>query len=84
MKSTINVLIIDDNESVISKTKQYFSSHAVINLKETINNGKDGLDYILKHHDEFDIILMDIIMPEVDGISILEEMQKCDDFNKLW
>lgn len=76
MKTTINALLIDDTESVISRAKQYFSSHAVINLKETINNGKDGLDYILKHHEEIDMILMDIIMPEVDGISILEEMQK--------
>lgn len=76
MKTTINALLIDDTESVISRAKQYFSSHAVINLKETINNGKDGLDYILKHHDEIDMILMDIIMPEVDGISILDEMQK--------
>ncbi len=76
MKTKINVLLIDDTESVISKVKQYFSSHAVINIKETMNNGKDGLDYIVKHHNEIDIILMDIIMPEVDGISILEEMQK--------
>lgn len=76
MKTTINALLIDDTESIISRAKQYFSSHAVIKLNETINNGKDGLDYILKHHDEIDIVLMDIIMPEVDGISILEEMQK--------
>lgn len=76
MKTTINALLIDDTESVISKAKQYFSSHAVIKLKETINNGKDGLDYLLKHHKEIDIVLMDIIMPEVDGISILEELEK--------
>lgn len=76
MKTTINVLIIDDNESVISKTKQYFSSHAVIRVVKTINNGKEGLNYILKNQNDFDLILMDIIMPEVDGVSILEEMKK--------
>jgi len=76
MKTNINVLMIDDNDSIISKTKEYFSSHAVINVVKTISNGKDGLNYILKHNDEFDLILMDIIMPEVDGITILEEMQK--------
>ncbi len=75
MKTTINALLIDDTESVLSKTKQYFSSHAVINIVKTINNGKEGLEYILKHANEFDILLMDIIMPEVDGIRILEEME---------
>lgn len=76
MKTKINVLLIDDSESIISNTKQYFSSHAVINVVKTINNGKEGLDYIVNHKNAFDLILMDIIMPEVDGICILEEMQK--------
>ncbi len=76
MKTTINVLLIDDSESVISRTKQYFSSHAVINVVKTVNNGKEGLEYILNHQNEFDMVLMDIIMPEMDGISVLEEMQK--------
>ncbi len=76
MKTTINVLMIDDNDSIISKTKEYFSSHAVINVVKTINNGKEGLEYILENKNSFDIVLMDIIMPEVDGITILEEMKK--------
>ncbi len=76
MKTNINVLIIDDNETIINKTKEYFSSHAVINIVKSINNGKDGLEYILNHQKEFDIILMDIIMPEIDGINILEEMKE--------
>lgn len=76
MKTTINVLLIDDCESIISSTKEYFSSHAVIKVVKTINNGKEGMDYIINHTNDFDLILMDIIMPEVDGVSILEEMQK--------
>lgn len=76
MKTTINVLMIDDTESLLERTEKYFSSHAVINIVKTINNGKEGLEYILKNQNDFDLILVDIIMPEVDGISILEEMQK--------
>ncbi len=76
MKTNINVLMIDDNESMLSKTTEYFSSHAVINIVKTISNGQEALSYILDHSDTFDIILMDIIMPLVDGLAILEEMQK--------
>lgn len=76
MKTTVNILVIDDSESVTNRIKQYFSSHAVIKVVNTINNGKEGLEYIINHQGEYDMVLMDMIMPEVDGISILEEMQK--------
>lgn len=76
MKTTIRALLIDDTESILNSAKQYFSSHAVINIVKTINSGKEGIDYILNHSNDFDILLMDIIMPEVDGISILEEMHQ--------
>lgn len=81
MKTKINVLLIDDNKTLIESIKEYFSSHAVINLVKVLNNGKEGLDYIKNNKDKFDIVLMDIIMPEVDGICILDEMQK-DNINK--
>lgn len=76
MKKNINVLMIDDSESMISKTMEYFSSHVVINIVKAVSSGKEGLEYILNYPDTFDIILMDIIMPELDGIGILEEMKK--------
>ena len=47
MKTTVNILVIDDSESVTNRIKQYFSSHAVINVVKTVNNGKEGLEYIL-------------------------------------
>ena len=76
MKTTIRVLLIDDSTSIVEKANEYFSSHAVIKVVKSCTSGKEGLEYILNHQDDFDFLLMDIIMPEVDGISILEEMQK--------
>ncbi len=76
MKTTINVLLIDDAANIIEKVTKYFSSHAVINIVKTCSSGREGLDYIINHQKDFDFLLMDIIMPEVDGICILEEMQK--------
>lgn len=76
MKQKVNLLIIDDNESIISNIKKYFSSHAVIDIVESATNGKEGLDIILKSPEKYDLILMDLIMPEIDGLQILATMQE--------
>jgi len=76
MSKKINVLMIDDNEIITSKVKEYFSKHEVINLVLTAVNGKVGLDFIENHQNEYDLILMDLIMPEIDGIAILERMKE--------
>ncbi|MBR1413371.1 MAG: sporulation transcription factor Spo0A [Bacilli bacterium] len=74
MKNTINMLVVDDNERTINDIKEYFSKHAVINVKKTINNGSKALEEIVNHHDDYDLILMDLILPEIDGMEILERM----------
>lgn len=76
MKNSINILVVDDNPSVVSSIKKYFSSHAVINVVKTIDNGKGALEHITSKECIYDLIVMDIIMPEVDGIEILDAMQK--------
>ena len=75
MSKKINVLMIDDNEIITSKVKEYFSKHEVINLVLTAVNGKEGLDLIVNQKDKYDLILMDLIMPEIDGIALLEKMK---------
>ena len=76
MSKKINVLMIDDNEIIRNKVKEYFSKHEVINLVLTAVNGSEGLDYILNQQDKYDLIIMDLIMPEIDGIEILERMKE--------
>lgn len=76
MSKKINVLMIDDNEFIIDKVREYFSKHEVINLALTAKNGSQGLDYIINEQDSYDIIIMDLIMPEIDGIAILEKMKE--------
>ena len=76
MSKKINVLMIDDNEYIVKKVKQYFSKHEVIDLVLTAVNGKEGLDLIVNQKDKYDLILMDLIMPEIDGIALLEKMKE--------
>jgi len=76
MENLCRLLVVDNNEATTTKIEEQFSSHAVIKVVKTINNGSSALDYILKSNDEFDVIVMDLILPEVDGLTILSKMQE--------
>lgn len=67
----IKVLLIDDNGALVDMVKQYFSSHAVIEVSDVASNGKDGL--ALLENKQYDLVLLDLIMPGMDGIKVLEE-----------
>lgn len=74
MKKNIRVLMIDDNANLIDSVEKYFSSHAVIEVVDKAQDGIEGLNLILENHDSYDIILLDLLMPNKDGVAILEEM----------
>lgn len=74
MEKKVNVLVVDNNSVTADSIKKYFSSHSSINVVNTCINGREGLDYILNYPNKFDLILLDILLPEVDGLEILEKM----------
>ena len=75
MEKKVNVLVVDNDEKTTDSIKKYFSSHSSINVVKTCSNGKEALDYILHFPDKFDLILMDILLPIVDGIELLDKMK---------
>ena len=79
----IRVLMIDDNKQLVDMVKEYFSSHAVISLDFVANDGVEGLEVINNHLGEFDLILLDLIMPKKDGIAVLEEIKDKKDIPKI-
>ena len=76
MENVTRVLVVDDNKSITAKIEKQFSSHAVIKVVNVLNNGAEALDYIINHKNEYDIICMDIILPDIDGLTILEKMKQ--------
>lgn len=75
MEKTINVVVIDDNEVVTGSVKKYFCGNEVINVVGIYNNGKKGLEYLLRYPDQYDLVILDILLPEIDGLRILEELK---------
>jgi len=76
MKSKIRVLLVDSDKESLSSIEKYFSNHAVIKVVKSISNGNETIKFIKDFKDSFDIILLDLLLPEKDGISILSEMKK--------
>ena len=71
----INVLMIDDNLQLVDMVKEYFSSHAVIEVNSVAHSGQEGLE-LIKNNEDIDLVILDLIMPGMDGIKVLEEMEK--------
>jgi two-component system response regulator (stage 0 sporulation protein A) len=79
MHSKVRVLIIDDNQNFVNKVKQYFKNHAVISVVLEAHDGNEGLDMIINAKEEYDIILLDLVMPNKDGMYVLEQLQLQND-----
>lgn len=75
MKNSIKVLVIDNNESMTKDMMKYFSSHEVIEVVACKNDGEEGLNYILNNSNNIDVIVMDLILPKLDGLFILSELE---------
>ena len=76
MKTKINALVVDDSMEFTSSVKEYFKNNAVIKIVDVLNDGEEAVDYIKKHQDSIDVILMDLIIPGKDGLQILEELEE--------
>ncbi|MDD6879352.1 MAG: sporulation transcription factor Spo0A [bacterium] len=72
----IRILMIDDNVELVKMVKEYFSSKENINVVLTAYDGIKGFNLIKEHQDEYDIIILDLVMPRKDGVSVLEEMRQ--------
>jgi Response regulator containing a CheY-like receiver domain and an HTH DNA-binding domain len=71
----IKLLMIDDNIQLIEAVKEYFKNHTEIELALFANDGKEGLEVIEKEEGNYDIIILDLIMPVKDGLYVLDEMR---------
>ncbi len=70
----IKVLLVDDHEMIVQGLSTYFDSEDGIKVVGTANNGNQALEMLNKK--AIDVVLTDILMPEMDGIDLLRELKK--------
>lgn len=72
----IRVLMIDDSKELITMVKEYFrSNNTSIDISLEAHDGEEGIKIIKERKNEFDVIILDLIMPKKDGISVLEALK---------
>ena len=72
----IKLLVIDDNIKLVDMIEEYFSENEKIKVNLKAYSGGDGIKLIENKQNEYDAIILDLIMPNKDGIYVLNEMKK--------
>ena len=70
----IKVLMIDDNVQLIEVVKEFFKGSSQIEIIDEAYDGINGIEKI--ESIDCDVILLDLIMPNKDGLYVLEQMKK--------
>ena len=68
------LLIIEDNEEVLRSLQKYFTKkhYDVV----TASNGLDGLKVYESDKEGFDLIITDLVMPNISGVAIISLVKK--------
>lgn len=70
----LSVAIGDDNERILEILEELVSKDKDLVLVGKANNGEDMCQIIEKR--EPDVVLLDLIMPKMDGLTVMEEVYK--------
>lgn len=72
------ILVVEDEISILTALRDKFSLEGFTILEA--KNGEEGLDAAFTNHP--DLILLDIIMPVMDGVMMLKELRAGNEWGK--
>lgn len=76
MPERSRVLVIDDNKDITEMIKDFFDSEDI--ECKIINEGKEGLDEIRKNNGYYNLILLDLTMPDFSGWDVFKKVKEED------
>ena len=77
----LNIAIADDNAKVLQLLDKIVSSDEELNVVGKAGNGEDLYDIIKKQ--EPDVVLLDLVMPKVDGLTVMERVNKDQEIRNI-
>lgn len=76
----LNIAIADDNEKMVEILEKMIDGDKDLHLVGKAYNGEDICNIIREK--EPDVVLLDIIMPKVDGLSVMERVMHDKEMKK--
>ncbi|ANU23454.1 sporulation transcription factor Spo0A [Planococcus donghaensis] len=77
----IKIAIADDNRELVGLMKDYLNLQPNMEVVNVAYNGKTCIEMLKS--EKIDILLLDIIMPYLDGIAVLDEIKENDDLQGI-
>ena len=78
----IRAAIVDDNDELRSAMNQYLQTQKDISIVGEAANGQDALKMIQEKQP--DVVLLDMIMPALDGFGVLHHLQRTPLEKRPW
>ena len=80
-KTSKNTIFIVDDEEILKKslTDVLSEDYEILDAQ----NGQDALEKLAKHADSIAVIVLDLIMPVMDGVTFLEEFRNHQEYNNI-
>ena len=72
----VRVLVVDDNRRIVNLLKNALEKEEEVEVVGTASDGEEALQMI--HLKRPDVVLLDLIMPKIDGLGVMERMQRPD------
>lgn len=74
MDKPFKLLVIDDNEEFIAALNAFFSTKEFDVVYAS--DGLDGLKLFEAEKDDFDLVITDIVMPNISGVGVISIIRK--------
>lgn len=70
------ILVVDDSALMRRVESDIINSRSEYEVVSCARDGVEALDFINEAEEPYDVIILDINMPRMDGLSLLEELQR--------